>query len=386
MNVRRSLLRNRLLVIIALIIVVVSAWYSRELSNALATTERLKVEHWVEAQKTILNSAGATDQLNLAARISADNTDIPIIETNEQDVLTGNFINIDSANVSDTNALKSYLKAFKQAHPPIVMVISDSPYLANKYYYGESKLQTAIEWFPLLQLLVVAVFVVLLVVSQRTHFASVQNQTWVGLAKETAHQLGTPLTSLKGWIELLRDDEKHAKLVMEMDKDIERLQLISDRFSKIGSTPQLQMVNIPLQIEQMVAYMKKRSGKGVQFGIDYVGDIEAMVNPPLFDWVIENLIKNALDAMQGAGSIAFTIAQQSDKVTITIADSGKGIPKHEIAKVFDPGFTTKKRGWGLGLTLTKRIIEYYHKGSIAVKSSEVGKGTTFAIVLPVTSA
>jgi signal transduction histidine kinase len=203
------------------------------------------------------------------------------------------------------------------------------------------------------------------------------------MAKETAHQLGTPVSSLEGWLEMLKETPGNEKMVQELGKDISRLRLVSDRFGKIGSTPQLEATDLVQQINNMVDYIRKRATGKVNFIIDTHGEqkIAAQISAPLFDWVIENLLKNALDAMEGKGTINIDIQNGADAVTLDVADSGKGIARQNISKVFKPGFTTKKRGWGLGLTLSKRIIEQYHKGEIFVKSSEPGKGTTFRIVL-----
>nr|MBA2561755.1 HAMP domain-containing histidine kinase [Chitinophagaceae bacterium] len=212
---------------------------------------------------------------------------------------------------------------------------------------------------------------------------STQNQVWAGMAKETAHQLGTPISSLQGWVEMLKENENNALIIAEMEKDIDRLNLISDRFGKIGSAPKLEEKNVVEQIKNMVAYIKRRATDKVSFAIDTAGTeaIAAKISGPLFDWVIENLLKNALDALEGKGSISIKIKKEKNNIVIDISDTGKGISKNNMNKVFKPGFTTKKRGWGLGLSLSKRIIEQYHKGELFVKSSELGRGTTFRIIL-----
>jgi signal transduction histidine kinase len=231
--------------------------------------------------------------------------------------------------------------------------------------------------------LVVALFIIVTLIAIQTKNKSTQNQVWAGMAKETAHQLGTPISSLEGWVEMLRESPGNEKISIEMSKDVERLKLVSDRFGKIGSTPKLEPHDIIFQVEKMVNYIKRRSTDKVNFVIHDFGqqDVTAMINVPLFDWVIENLLKNALDAMDGHGSITVSIKAETTQVIIDVTDSGKGISKKNIPMVFKPGFTTKKRGWGLGLSLSKRIIEQYHKGELFVKSSEINKGTTFRIVL-----
>ena len=371
------------LALVAILIVSGTIFYSNYLSKKIAKEEKQKVELWVAAQRTILNSTAETD-LTLASSISTQNDDIPIIETNEKDSITNNYLNIDSAEIaSNKNLLQDKLEEFKQLHPPIELVISTRPYLANRYYYGESNLQKEVRYYPIIQLLIVGLFIFITATAQKSRYQNTQNQVWAGLAKETAHQLGTPVTSLEGWVEVLRDIKGTEKIVPEIEKDVDRLKLISDRFGKIGSIPKLEEKNIVELVSNMISYIKKRASGKVQFTLDTKGEtnIPAMISPPLFDWVIENLLKNALDAMEGKGSISVAVQDETTRILIDVTDTGKGISKSNIPKVFKPGFTTKKRGWGLGLTLTRRIVEQYHKGQIFVKQSEPGKGTTFRIIL-----
>lgn len=373
-----------ILFIIAVSIVTGTVFYSRYLSQKIADDEKKRVEIWVEAQKTILN-APEQSSFDLAAKISSENKDIPIIETDENDRINPiNCVNLDTIKIKkDSTYLLQKLKEFKQQHQPIELVISEKPYIANKYYYGESVLQQEVRYYPIVQLIIVGLFIIITIIAQRTSYVSTQNQLWAGMAKETAHQLGTPVSSLKGWIEVLRDIAGNENVVTEIEKDVNRLELISDRFGKIGSKPQLEETNLVEQVTAMVEYIKKRSGGKVEFIINNNGEKElpAMISPPLFDWVIENLLKNALDAMEGKGTITINLQDTATQVLIDISDTGKGIAKANMQKVFKPGFTTKKRGWGLGLTLVKRIVEQYHRGTIYVKYSEAGKGTTFRIEL-----
>ncbi|WP_153795721.1 sensor histidine kinase [Foetidibacter luteolus] len=371
-----------LLALVAILIVSGTVFYSQYLADKIAAEEKIKMETWTEAQRTIISSSDEAS-LNLAARISSDNNDIPIIETTEKDSIT-DFRNLDSLKATtDKEYLTAKLKEFRNLHAPLVVELSKTPYTANKYYYGKSKLQQQVRYYPLVQLLVVALFIIVTVIAQRTSYRSTQNQVWVGLAKETAHQLGTPVSSLKGWVEVLNETGGNESMSAEIAKDVNRLELITDRFGKIGSQPQLEPRNIVKQVQYMVDYIKKRAGSKVEFRMNTGGqeDIQAMISPPLFDWVIENLLKNALDAMEGKGFIETEITQTETQIFIDVTDSGKGIAKANISKVFKPGFTTKKRGWGLGLTLTRRIVEQYHKGRISVKWSEVNKGTTFRVEL-----
>ena len=238
-------------------------------------------------------------------------------------------------------------------------------------------------YYPIVQLLIVALFIIVTLYAISIRNKSLQNQLWAGMAKETAHQLGTPLTSLKGWVEMLRENEGSEKIAVELAKDVDRLQLVSDRFSKIGSTPSMEEKDLVLQINNMVDYIRRRASEKVQFIINTNNNatIPVKISASLFDWVIENLLKNALDAMGGTGKITIDIERTSTEIIIDVTDTGKGISPSNINNLFKPGFTTKKRGWGLGLTLSKRVIEQYHKGSLFVKHSELGKGTTFRIVL-----
>ena len=375
-----------LLFLIAISIVTGTIFYSQYLSKKIAADEKQKVETWVEAQRTIMNvTDNEQASLNLATKISFENKDIPIIETDENDRINPiNCKNLDSVKTAnDKNYLQEKLQEFKKQNDPIILVLSDSPYTANKYYYGESVLQKEVRYYPIVQLIIVGLFIIITVIAQRTSYISTQNQLWAGMAKETAHQLGTPVTSLKGWVEVLKDIQGSEKISTEIEKDVNRLELITDRFGKIGSKPNLEERNLVEQISNMVDYIKKRSGGKVNFifNTNGISEINGMISPPLFDWVIENLLKNALDAMEGKGTISIRIKDYAERTKIDITDTGKGIAKANLQHVFDPGFTTKKRGWGLGLTLAKRIIEQYHRGAIYVKSSEPGKGTTFRIEL-----
>ena len=238
------------------------------------------------------------------------------------------------------------------------------------------------EWYPYIQLLIIALFILVAIGSMRTRYKNEQDKLWLGMAKETAHQLGTPVSSLQGWIALLKEKETKDPIVFEIEKDIERLQLISDRFGKIGSAPVLTRNNPFIEIERMVAYMKLRSSKQVVFESHLPDEAFVMLSIPLFDWVLENLIKNALDATEGAGKITIEASVHNNQVQILISDTGKGMDSQTANQVFEPGFTTKKRGWGLGLPLSKRIMESYHHGKLFVKNTAPGKGTTFCLQLP----
>ena len=370
------------LALIAVAIVSGTIFYSNLLAKKIEKEEREKLSQWVEANKFIATSTENAD-LTLASQIQQQNADIPIIQTNEKDSIIDSR-NLDSAELRNSkNYLQKKLKEFKSGHLPILLVLTKEPYVADKYYYGDSILLKQVKYYPLIQLLIVALFIFITLYSISTRNKSTQNQVWAGMAKETAHQLGTPISSLEGWVEMLKENDASQSISAEMEKDVNRLKLISDRFGKIGSTPKLEESNITEQVEKMVGYIKRRATDKVNFTIDAPKELPviAKISGPLFDWVIENLLKNALDAMEGKGLIAVKIKERPGNVVIDVSDTGKGISKQNIAKVFKPGFTTKKRGWGLGLSLSKRIIEQYHKGQLYVKASEAGKGTTFRIIL-----
>ena len=370
------------LAIIAIAIVSGTVFYSNYLAKKIAAEERQKIEQWVEAVKDISNPN--VSPTNLSGKILIENNrDIPMIAVNERDSIFESN-NLDSFRIkNDAAYLRNKLKEFKALHPSINWINPVDSLQTNSLYYGESSLLKEVRYYPLIQLFIVALFIIITLIAITTRNKSTQNQVWAGMAKETAHQLGTPLSSLQGWVELLKEQPGNEKIATEMIKDVDRLKLVSDRFGKIGSTPQLEEMNVIEQVESMVAYIKRRSPDKVSFGINSFEEtaITAKINAPLFDWVIENLLKNALDAMEGKGSISISIKKEATQVLIDVTDTGKGISKQNIAKVFKPGFTTKKRGWGLGLSLSKRIIDQYHKGELFVKNSESGKGTTFRVVL-----
>ncbi len=370
------------LAIIAIVIVSATIFFSNFLSKKIAREEKQKIEQWVEAVKEVTNPNAS--QTNLSGKILTENSrDIPMIAVNEKDSILDHY-NIDTFKIAhDKKYLQERLKEFKELNEPIVWKNPFDSTQNNKVYFGESSLLKQIRYFPLIQLLVAALFILVTLIAVSTRNKSTQNQVWAGMAKETAHQLGTPLSSLQGWVEMLKDMEGNETIALEMSKDVDRLKLVSDRFGKIGSIPQLEEANVLQQVEQMVAYIKRRASEKVVFTVasNQETEVPVMINPPLFDWVIENLLKNALDAMEGRGSIAVNVRNDTAQVIIDITDSGKGIAGKNLSKVFKPGFTTKKRGWGLGLSLSKRIIEQYHKGELFVKNSEPGKGTTFRIVL-----
>lgn len=389
---RQLITWRALLALVAILIVSGTIWYSSYLAKKIEKDERAKVEQWVEAGIFINNPT--SQDIRLASLILIQ-TDIPIIETNEKDSIT-NWVNLDSISVvkgwqnhtqeKDLNSnkyLRQRLESFRSTRPPIEWINPLDSTQRNRYYYGHSRLLNEVQYYPIVQLFIVALFIIITLLALTSSYRSTQNQVWAGMAKETAHQLGTPVSSLEGWIEILRETPGNEKYVPELEKDVMRLRLVSDRFGKIGSTPQLENLNVVKQVEEVMEYVRKRAPGKVIFKLNnhLSEDIMVPLSGPLFDWVIENLLKNALDAMEAKGWITIDLKENKKDIIIDVTDTGKGISAKNVANVFKPGFTTKKRGWGLGLSLSKRIIEQYHKGSIEVKHSEIGKGTTFRIIL-----
>ncbi|WP_344821599.1 HAMP domain-containing sensor histidine kinase [Rurimicrobium arvi] len=368
-----------LLVLTAICIVGASLFFTGRLASRLAVEERKRVALFAEGVKYIA-IAPNDEEISLATNIITQDSTIPRIITDEAGHIQ-DLKGLDTSGVKDVPGfLKKKMEEFRKQNPPIRVQFEFGSVLI---YYGESNLLTSLRYFPYAQLAIIALFLVVVVISIGTAHRSIQNQVWVGLSKETAHQLGTPISSIEGWMEIIREELPDNDYVAEMQKDVDRLKLVADRFSKVGSEPKRQVENLVPRLQEMVSYMQKRAPGKVRISFaTNADDVEANVSGALFDWVIENLIRNALDAMEGVGNIRILLEETDTTVLIDVSDTGKGIPKHQIARVFQPGFTTKKRGWGLGLSLARRIIENYHDGTIAVKQSEVKKGTTFRIVLP----
>ncbi|MEQ9165000.1 MAG: HAMP domain-containing sensor histidine kinase [Fulvivirga sp.] len=368
-----------------------SIFYTSILVEQLQDREKRQIELFAKALEYTVNESQNNNLYFITEEILFQNNSIPTILVDENDSITS-YRNIDLDGVSESqtyNALRDRLESMKGTFDPIEIRLRDRDtneiYDIQYIYYENSFLLTQLTYYPYIQLSVIAIFAFISYMAFNYSKAAEQNQVWVGLAKETAHQLGTPISSLMAWMEYFKDDEdfKNKSLIDELDKDIKKLQVITERFSNIGSTPVLNNEALEPLIKNIIAYLKPRISPKVNISVlALTPNIMGMVNPPLFEWVIENLCKNAVDSMGGSGSIFINILKGSEKrVFIDIADTGKGIQKSKIKQVFNPGFTTKKRGWGLGLTLAKRIIEVYHEGKIFVRVSEEGQGTTFRIVL-----
>lgn len=365
------------LILAALVIVTATLYYTNQLVQKLSMEEKNRAELLIKALKDL--NTNLEGDVSFALEVVTNNKTTPLIIADDKGNIN-QFINIDTAQVKNSDKLlRQKLEEFRDEHPPVISSFGSG---TNYIYYGDSYLLRQLRYFPYVQLTIIILFLVVVLIALSTAHRSIQNQVWVGLSKETAHQLGTPLSSLVGWMELLREHEVNKEAVEEMEKDVARLQLVADRFGKVGSVPSMEEVNLVERLHNMVDYMQKRAPSKVAISLEAKEeDIRVNMSAPLFDWVVENLMRNALDAMDGKGEIMVKVQNYPQQVFVDVRDSGKGIPSHQVKKIFNPGFTTKKRGWGLGLSLAKRIIEKYHHGSIFVKQSEPGKGTTFRIIL-----
>lgn len=372
-----KILFRYLFVVTALLIVVASLIVSHFLVENLSKEERNKIEIWAEATKEMASNAENMN-MNLVAQILKSNTTIPVILYDKKE----NFYtsaNIDLPELDDQIFLKQRAESFKKRHEPIII---EAEGFDQYIYYDDSYTLKQLQLYPYVQLGVLFIFMITAFFALFTTMRMEQDRLWVGLSKETAHQLGTPISSLLAWLEYLKLKETDQSIVRDMEKDVDRLQMITDRFSKIGSVPALESQNMVDIIHRSIAYLEKRISKKVVFVVELSDKpLYAQVNEPLLSWVIENLTKNAVDAMSGQGQIIYRLSEKGKFVSLDIQDTGKGIPKSKFRTIFNPGYTTKSRGWGLGLSLAKRIIESYHKGRIYVKTSEIGVGTIFCIEL-----
>lgn len=374
-----------LLVLAAVMIAVASLVVSHILTRDLADEERGKMEVWAEAMRT-LNRADENTDINLVLKVINGNNTIPVIVLDSKGRVQ-DFRNIDipdAKTYSDSLAFaESMSKQLLNENHSIRISLDDG--IPTDYIdvcYSDSLMLRRLAFYPYVQLGVVMIFVVIAIFALLTSKRAEQNKVWVGLSKETAHQLGTPISSLMAWTEMLKESYPDDSLIPEMDKDVKRLQLIADRFSKIGSLPEPVPASLAEVLNHVIDYMDRRTSKKVAMVRDFPEhDVVVKINASLFEWVIENLCKNAVDAMEGEGRITLAYREEGTRAVIEVTDTGKGIRKKDIRNVFRPGFTTKKRGWGLGLSLAKRIVEEYHHGHIFVKKSEVGVGTTFRIEL-----
>lgn len=358
------------------LIIVLILWNTYTFFQIFKNEERIKIELFAQAQKT-LNNAGDNTDLDLPLQIITNNSTIPLILTDKNDSILGSN-NIDEEIIKDTIKAQRLLRSFKSANDPVKLEYAKGKF--RYLYYTNSPLLTKLKYYPIALLLIIVLFGALVYNYYKTSKISGQNKLWAGMAKETAHQIGTPLSSLIGWVEIMKADNVDETTVQEIEKDIYRLQNITDRFSKIGSEPSLEEKDLVEETKNAFEYLQSRFSKQVLFTFKAPPyQIPILMNATLHSWTIENLVKNAIDAMRGRGSIIIIIEDDGKIAKIKIIDSGKGIPKNQFKTIFEPGFTTKKRGWGLGLSLTKRIVEEYHKGRIKVLQSEINKGTIIQI-------
>lgn len=363
------------LLLFAVIVGIGSLVYTEFLVTKLKAEERKNVKLWAEAIR-LISVSDANQNLDFPYSIIANNTTVPVILTDESDsiISTRNF---DSEKLQPGKALKT----MKENNKPIVITLENNHY--NLIYYKDSVILTMLRFYPYIQVGFILLFLIVSYLAFRSSRKAQQNQVWVGMSKETAHQLGTPTSSLAGWIEILQNKYPEVTITSELARDVERLEKVTERFSRIGSKPSLTNENIVAIISRSVDYLKSRASSKVRFKDEFSNKNEVIlpVNAALFEWVIENVSKNAIDAMEGRGEITIRINETDHHVMIDVSDTGKGIPKSVIKKIFNAGFTTKQRGWGLGLSLAKRIIEDYHHGKIFVRHSEIGKGSTIRIAL-----
>ena len=375
-----------MLVVMAIIIAVTSLLVSHYLVKDLSNEERNKMETWAEALR-VLSHADETTDLSLVLNVMQSNNTIPVVVMNAEGKVA-DYRNIElnaKTRVDSLAYLVKYGRKLYQDGRYIKIYVGDSAKVRDYQLvcFDESILLKRLSSYPYWQLGIVMIFVVVAIFALLSSKKAEQNKVWVGLSKETAHQLGTPISSLMAWVEILKENHPDDELIPEMNKDVKRLERIAERFSKIGSLPEPKEGSMNEVLEHVIDYMDRRTSKKVEMIRDFPAeDVIVRMNSSLFEWVIENLCKNAVDAMEGKGRLLLTLKAESNRVIIEVTDNGKGIRKRDIKNVFTPGFTTKQRGWGLGLSLARRIVEDYHKGRIFVKSSEVGKGTTFRIEMP----
>lgn len=367
-----------LIIVASFAIVSLILWKTYEFFQHFKEEERTKMENWSFAQTDFINSE-TNANLDLTLKILNSNKTTPMLVINDDGSL-GSYNNINDAKITDSLYLKKLIMRFEQENKPIPVKLGDS--IVGTIYYGNSELLNKLKYYPLALLLIVFLFGAVIFFFYRSNKNATQNKLWSGMAKETAHQIGTPLSSLIGWAEILKTENINPDYIVEIEKDIDRLQTITERFSKIGSIPTLELADIIKETIDSYDYLKARSSNLIEFDLKIPeGDILVNLNKQLYSWCIENLVKNAIDAMKGRGKITIEISQLENAIMVTITDTGKGLSKKDFNRIFEPGFTTKKRGWGLGLSLTRRIIEDFHDGKIKVLQSEKGKGTTFQITL-----
>lgn len=373
----RKKISNFILLLASFVIVSLILWNTNSFFKKFKEEERYKMEIWATAQAEFLSLPADADTGDLPLTIFQNNTSTPMILVNKDSTFKTN--NMPQELIKDTVYLMKKLRQFKSENTPIIME-DKGEYLAT-LYYGNSEVLNKLKYYPIALMLIIFLFGAVIYFLFKTNKASEQNKLWAGMAKETAHQIGTPLTSLLGWNELLKNEDINSEISREIEKDILRLQTITERFSKIGSLPALEKCNLVDETRKAYDYLRIRSSKLIHFSFDSQADnIPVMLNPSLYNWTIENLVKNGIDAMKGKGNIAIEIIPSGKSVNVLISDTGHGIARSDFQNIFNPGYTSKKRGWGLGLSLVKRIVEEYHNGKVKVLSS-TKEGTIMQISL-----
>lgn len=365
-----------IIILASFIIVILILWNTYTFFNIFKNEERLKMKILAESTKTLIKSDPIEDDVEIPMLVISSNETIPVILTENGNIVRS--ANIDDNIVNNKSKLKDFFDDLKKQNDPFVIRIG--PNQIQYLYYGNSSLLNKLKYYPIALLFIIFLFGAVVYNYYRSTKMATQNKLWAGMAKETAHQIGTPLSSLIGWLEIMKADNVAEETIKEIEKDILRLQSITDRFSKIGSEPVLQPLNIIEETERSYDYLKSRFSKQVSFTFEAPKEpIMVSLNSALHSWTIENMVKNAIDAMKGKGTLAIMIKSENGVVKILVSDTGSGIHKKQFKRIFEPGFTTKKRGWGLGLSLTMRIVEEYHNGKIKVLHSEIGKGTTMQV-------
>jgi hypothetical protein len=378
-NFKIKKISKRLLILLALVIGTTTLWFTNSLVEDLSREERTKVKIWATATEQTTDIDNLDEDISFVFEVINHNKTIPVILTDDMGKILYHK-NLPAKKVKNKGYLEKQLLLMQESHEPIVFEYADGK--NNKIYYKDSILLIRLKYFPYVMLLVVTLFIIIGYFAFSATRKSEQNKVWAGMARETAHQIGTPLSSLMGWAALLQEKEGNEDIVIEMNKDILRLQTIAERFSKIGSQPELHYEEINKVVQRSFYYMKDRSSSKINFQLETSSEnATAQINYQLFGWVLENIMRNAIDSLSGVGEIKLIVSVHGKKVYIDISDTGKGIKSAELKMVFEPGFTTKQRGWGLGLSLVKRIVEDYHKGQVFILKSELGKGTTFRISL-----
>lgn len=366
------------MIVISFGVVSLILWNTYEFFQDFKQEERLKMKNWSFAQRDLLKTDNLNESFELSLQIVSNNSSTPIISVHENG--TYEFNNIDEEKAKDTAYIKKLILKFEKENAPIPLIIGGKTVLT--VYYGNSPSLNKLKYYPLALVLIIILFAAVIFFFYKSTKNATQNKLWSGMAKETAHQIGTPLSSLIGWAEILKSEQVNPDYITEIEKDIDRLKTITERFSKIGSATTLEPLDIIQETIDSYDYLKARSSKLIAFEIiTPEGDIIVNLNKQLYSWTIENLVKNAIDAMKGRGKLTVEISQLEDNIKVNVTDTGVGIHKKQFKKIFEPGYTTKKRGWGLGLSLTKRIIEDFHNGKIRVLQSEKDKGTTIQIAL-----